>query len=265
VTQEITEIMLLLDFSRWDERLWFEVRDEPDAPQPAGSLAVSILRTWALSKRRQDAAVRRLTNRVRRGHGAYPLKATTGDELALIAEQVQEWCAYRRGGAPGQRTARQTWKGSYSEDDPDDGPTAVLSNARARRLLRRIEWRGPDMVRVTSPEAAVLVSALYGIMRGTLVGCLKCRRLTTVSRRQRKQRACPVCGARRRPASERVIRECQLAYDRLRKSARTVERQQPFRKRLAEIRDNGKISEAEAIEQIRSTVPRDPRGRHRLT
>ena len=37
--------MVLLQFDRWTERLWFEVQDEPEDPQPAGSLAVSILGT----------------------------------------------------------------------------------------------------------------------------------------------------------------------------------------------------------------------------
>jgi hypothetical protein len=246
--------MVLMQFDRWTEQLWFEAQDDPEDPQPAGSLAVSILDTLAPNRRQQQAAVRRLSKRVSRAHGTHSPKATAADSLALIAEQIRVWSERRR----------VTWAGAYNEDDPDDGPTDLLSNARARRLLRGIEWRGTDVVRVTSPEAAVLVSALSGAKRGTLVGCLRCNRLSTVSRRPMKRRACPFCGARRRSTSERVIREHELAYDRLRKSTRTIEQQQPLRKRLAEIVEAsrcGKVTAADVIEQIRATVPRGPRGR----
>jgi hypothetical protein len=246
--------MVLMQFDRWTERLWFEAQDEPEDPQPAGALAVSILGTLAPNRRQQDAAVRRLSKRTDGLCRGLPPKRGAADSLVLIAEQIRVWSERRR----------VTWTGAYGEDDPDDGPTDVLSNAQARRLLRGIEWRGPDVIRVTSPEAAVFLSALYGAKRGTLVGCLKCNRLSTVSRRQMKRRACPSCGARRRSASGRVIREYELAYDRVRKSRLLPEQKQPLWKRIAEIRESnrcGKVSAADAIEQIRDTVPRGPRGR----
>jgi hypothetical protein len=251
--------MLLYECSRSGERLTVEGQDPPD-PAPPGSFAATILQTVRPSRKQQDAAVTRLVSwLVRRlDEGHYRSYAKSADVLGLISTQLEEW----------SRRSRVRWSPAYSDLDPHEGPTSVLSTPDARRLLEAIEWRGPSVVRVTVPEAAVLLSGLYGMTRGTLVCCVGCHRLVTVLNRQAKRQQCPHCGARRRSAAESVIREYELAYDRVRK----VYRSRPDDRarlsgelsRIREANRSGRLSAQAAVEQIRTLVPCGPRGRPRV-
>jgi hypothetical protein len=245
--------MLLYECSRSEERL--RLGHTAGDAAPAGSLAAHILGTTRPDARQRVAAARRLADWTRRiADEDWP--PPSAEALALISQQLAEWFD----------DGRVRWAAEYSDLDPHEGPTDMLSTPVGRHLLQAIEWRGFDVMRV-SPEAAVLLSAYYGAIRHTLVGCRRCGHLTVLSRRQAKRRQCPSCGARRRSAADSVIRESALAYDRIRKRHRSrPDERHRLTHEIEKIREDnrcGKLSAKAAVHQILATTPPSPRGRPR--
>jgi hypothetical protein len=241
------------------EQLQIDGQDQPETT--AGTLAAAIIQTTK-DLHVEAAAVRRLTAWTERtiGEGERVAPGAAGKALRAIQAQLREW--FERG--------RFQWQPNYSRLDPHDGPTDALSSPSGRRLLRAIEWRGPDVVAATLPEAAVLLSALYGVLNESLVACIKCGRLTVIAPSAAKRRACPKCGARRRDhLAPSVLKEHTRAYDRVRNSPRLrtrPEEQNRLWRAIAEARDanqRGKISAPEAVKRIQEIVPIGPRGRPR--
>jgi DNA-directed RNA polymerase subunit RPC12/RpoP len=240
------------------EQLQIAGKDQPEAT--AGTLAAAIIQTT--NGLRVEAAVRRLTvwadQTLDDREKVAPMAA--GKALRAIQAQLRDWF----------EDGRLQWKPEYSELDPHDGPTGALSSPSGRRLLRAIEWRGPDVVEVTLPESVVLLSAVYGVLNKTLVACVKCGRLTVIAPNAAKRRACPGCGARRRDRlAPSVQKEYTRAYDRVRNSPRLrtrPEEQNRLWREIGDVRDanqNGKLSAPEAVKRIREIVPIGPRGRPR--
>jgi hypothetical protein len=240
------------------ERLQRDSRDPID--EVAGTLAASILRTVNDGPRQSAASLARLTRwaEASMGEGANVAPRTASKALEAIRAQLRDW--FEQG--------RVEWGPDYSDLDPHHGPTAVLSTAAGRRLIDAIEWRGLGVVRAATAEAAVLVSALHGAMSGTLVGCVACGRLTTISPKQSKRRKCVGCGARRRDRlAPSVMREYALAYDRIRKMHRSrPDERSRLSREIARLRDanqRGSLTAVDAVAQIRAAVPTGPRGRPR--
>jgi hypothetical protein len=249
--------MFLLQFTARDEHLKVRWRDEPEPPRPAGSLAAEILQTLN-TQRSGKAARQRLLQWGKRLMAIKVVVSASGDRvyagqpdqsqfttradkavedaLRIVAAQLQLWATSKR--------ARWRYESS--------GPMSEL-------LLRDIHWHGPadgklsEIVAVGTPEAAVFMSALHGTLRGTLIPCLSCRRLSVQPKGGRLKR-CPHCLTRRGvPAS--VHRAYTLARDRTRKN--------PDRygddalKRLDEIRQESEhgLLAAEAIAKCEAVAP----------
>lgn len=259
--------MILLEFTRWEEDVQFEVGDQIDERRPAGWLAADVLRSIDQTARSQRASVERLIRWTRRGLGATKHercdcerdRADTNAFVGLIAKQVTAWI----------RSGRVSWQALRGVGE---GPTPELSTPLADRLLSGIEWRGPghghlsEVVRAATPMAAVLLSALHGRVRGTLVGCTRCRRLFALSPSERQhQMRCPHCGARRGLVPERVRREYRRAYERMYKRVGAdADQSRQLREILGKIQV-GAITATAAIAQMRTVVPRNSRGRRATT